>query len=189
LIDLEDYLNEAKIITRTYRKKMQNKYTFDELYSAACMGLIMARDTYKDNKGMCFKSWASIKMKWSVCDYITRDKKFNEKKGAAYGAVVISLNNTYEDNDLSERIIGAINFEDELLVKVMVDRAIELLDERSRNVINLIYYNGLTYKEVSEELKMGKSTVYKTIKKSLFIMKSSIENKKPQGHRQVIQMA
>ncbi|OOM79407.1 RNA polymerase sigma factor FliA [Clostridium puniceum] len=187
MINLEEYLCEAKIAALTYRKKMRYKYTFDELYSAACIGLIKARDTYRDDKGTCFKTWASRKIRWSVCDYITSDKRFNEKKGAAYGSVIISLN--YEDNDLSERIIGAISFEDELLIKVMVDRALESLDERSRKVINLIYYRGLTYKEAGEKLKVSESTVCKIIKTSLSVMKSSIESKKPQGCCRAIQMA
>ncbi len=93
---------------------------------------------------------------------------------------IVSLEEELNDNlkIQIEDISCEINPEESLIRKDIIEslkKAIDLLNEREQLIINLYYYEGLTYKEIGNILNISESRISQIHSKSILKIKEKIE--------------
>jgi RNA polymerase sigma factor (sigma-70 family) len=151
-------LNHCYIAVRMAkrRSRITRQATFDEILSAAFLGLVDAAAHYKEEKGE-FKFFAPSYIRGAISKYF-KELGWNYRSGVLwYSANVFSLS---QGNDIiDERSNG-------------FDELIEVLPIMNRKIVKWRYEDNLTSKEIAELVGVGESRISQILKSSLDLIKS-----------------
>ncbi|SHG93247.1 sigma-70 family RNA polymerase sigma factor [Tepidibacter thalassicus] len=94
---------------------------------------------------------------------------------------VVSLEEELNDNFKIqiEDTSSDVNPEESLIRKDIIEslkKALDVLNERERLIINLYYYEGLTYKEIGKILNISESRISQIHSRSILKIKTKLEN-------------
>ena len=134
-------------------------------------------DKYKED--FTFKTWLHRIMSNHVISYVRTAKA--EKRGFGQRDISLSETRSFDGNDdeyshqstntqnIVIDICPNINPEEELILtekRILVNKAVEKLDENSQSVIILRYFQNLSYEEISETLEMNVNTIKSILKRA-----------------------
>lgn len=128
---------------------------FDDLISEGYIGYLRACKSYKPDKGSGFVHWAYIKMHGYILSYLI-------KKSPKDHVDIDALRNTHIEP----------SYDDWILDKVDIQNAMELLDERSKDVIKLHYWDKMSIRDIAKERKMSPSGIENIHLKALSVLRS-----------------
>lgn len=87
-----------------------------------------------------------------------------------------SINQNFGESDFSlENILEADDSEEKMMERVVLNHAIDRLEEREALVIRLRYYHGLTQQRVSKVLKVSQVQISRIEKKALLHLRELME--------------
>jgi RNA polymerase sigma factor (sigma-70 family) len=151
-----DYIPLANKLAWQKSMTTPKSVTFDELKSAAYMGLVDAAIKFKPALGS-FSNYAKIRISGSIKDYL--------KHLSNYG----SVRPVREDD-----VFSIVN--DEILTNDFFDFAASKLDEPDGNLLKMYYVEQKTLKEIGATRGVGESRISQIISKCHRKLRSSMEN-------------
>lgn len=130
------YTDFHKKVTRYVTGKVPNPQDAEDLVSCVFMKVFQKLDTFDESKAS-LSTWIFTITRNTVYDFYGTRKDFSE---------------------LPEELADDGNIDENLLNEEMLEQladALESLDERSRDLIILHYYSGLTLKEIADRMQMS----------------------------------
>lgn len=168
MIKIEDYIGLAyKVASKFYSKYWDT--SADEINSAAFLGLVKAGKRFNEEGGGNFGTFAKVTIEYEIKESVFRDKgKFIRKtvdgKESYERLYIDSLNAEIKSPKVEKRIelidylVGDFDMNKEL-ENIELEIAIDKLDESSKEIIRLLYFEGKTQKEVARILGVHQQTV------------------------------
>lgn len=146
----EKALDELFLLTKRMLLLMAKKYLYDESYAED-----LVSETY-----------------YKIVKYsATFDKN---KNGLNWIYKIIhneAINHNIKDNRINECELNensdSTNFENEILDKILVQNAIQMLTSDEKQIISLRYWEGLDLKEISEKIGKPLTSTYDYLKRIL----------------------
>ncbi len=147
------YTDFHKKVTRYVTGKIPNPQDAEDLVSCVFMKVFQKLDTFDESKAS-LSTWIFTITRNTVYDFYATRKDFSE---------------------LPEDIATDSNIDENLLNEETLEQladALESLDERSRDLIILHYYSGLTLKEIADRMQMSYPNAKVIHKKALRAMQA-----------------
>lgn len=155
------YLIHAAV--KRYRRQFRGA-DFDEILSDATYGLLQAIRRYDPSQGMMFGAYAAFKIRQTMIDGFYKRWR---QKGILKTAVSIDVLEPDTNPALCIIEKGYQDIDNRDLVSVILQR----LDERSRQLIELRFFEGLTPEAIAHRMGLKKRTVLCKIKLILTTLK------------------
>lgn len=158
MIDVTPYVPLARQIARLVHRRILGRAELDELTSEAMVGLVVARDSYREGRGASFKTWVGFKVQRHLFDWLrTHDRAMSRgdlarvKRGLMEPRRVLPL--AAADSRRPDRADGRVAVEDRDHVRALLAR----LDPRSARLLELYYFAGLTLRKAGAEIGVSES--------------------------------
>ena len=175
MINIEEHLGLARKVAFEYYRKLQEKYTYDELESTAYMGLIKAANNFNESKGFKFSTYAIPTIRGEISRMCRDDKWHFKKRGVPHEMlslnVVVGKDNNIEIQDILE---DQEDIEENLINSILVSQFYKLLTKREKQVVYLYYYMNLSQTEIAKNIEISQAHVSRIITDSLKKMKKSV---------------
>lgn len=150
-------------------------------YASLVAGSVHAKDIVHD---VFLKLWlnrVNIQVKDSLRPYLMR-AVYNKSLNVLRGSARLEMLNTWYDNQIDILTAGEYNPDSSEIVKklydkdiaVQIEKAIEALPDRCREIFYSCYVEGKSHKEVAENLGISLSTVDNQIYKALKVLRSTL---------------
>lgn len=130
------YTDFHKKVTRYVTGKIPNPQDAEDLVSCVFMKVFQKLDTFDESKAS-LSTWIFTITRNTVYDFYGTRKDFSELP-----------EDIADDGKIDENLLN------EEMLEQLAD-ALESLDERSRDLIILHYYDGLTLKEIADRMQMS----------------------------------
>ncbi len=130
------YTDFHKKVTRYVTGKIPNPQDAEDLVSCVFMKVFQKLDTFDESKAS-LSTWIFTITRNTVYDFYGTRKDFSELP-----------EDIADDGKIDENLLN------EEMLEQLAD-ALESLDERSRDLIILHYYSGLTLKEIADRMQMS----------------------------------
>lgn len=130
------YTDYYKKVTRYVTGKIPNHQDAEDLVSCVFMKVFQKLDTFDESKAS-LSTWIFTITRNTVYDFYSTRKDFSELP-----------EELADDGKIDENLLN------EEMLEQLAD-ALESLDERSRDLIILHYYSGLTLKEIADRMQMS----------------------------------
>lgn len=152
---IERYRSTVEVIAMKYINSPLEK---DDLVQEGMIGLLAAINSYKQNKGASFKTYATICINNSVQDAL---KKFSRLKDIPQDSIVEYTDDIIEENT-------ALSAEDEFLAKESVSTLTEILYEglsSFENQVLRLHIVGNSYNDIAEKLEKNPKAIDNAIQR------------------------
>ena len=147
------YTDFHKKVTRYVTGKIPNPQDAEDLVSCVFMKVFQKLDTFDESKAS-LSTWIFTITRNTVYDFYGTRKDFSELP-----------EDIADDGKIDENLLN------EEMLEQLAD-ALESLDERSRDLIILHYYSGLTLKEIADRMCMSYPNAKVIHKKALRAMQA-----------------
>ena len=147
------YTDFHKKVTRYVTGKIPNPQDAEDLVSCVFMKVFQKLDTFDESKAS-LSTWIFTITRNTVYDFYGTRKDFSELP-----------EDIADDGKIDENLLN------EEMLEQLAD-ALESLDERSRDLIILHYYSGLTLKEIADRMQMSYPNAKVIHKKALRAMQA-----------------
>ncbi len=146
-----DIIKYAAVSTRN----MYAKFTeTDDIVNEATLALIAAIDTFKPEKGVKFETYASMRMRGAIIDYIRRMdfiprsvRKFSKELDKAFGELYNQLGREPSTDEIAQHM----NLPKEKLIKLMADSTVST----SLSFEELVYEDNISFLSDEDEATGG----------------------------------
>lgn len=147
------YTDFHKKVTRYVTGKIPNPQDAEDLVSCVFLKIFQKLDTFDESKAS-LSTWIFTITRNTVYDFYGTRKDFSELP-----------EDIADDGEIDENLLN-----EEMLEQLA--EALESLDERSRDLIILHYYDGLTLKEIADRMQMSYPNAKVIHKKALRSLKA-----------------
>lgn len=147
------YTDFHKKVTRYVTGKIPNPQDAEDLVSCVFLKIFQKLDTFDESKAS-LSTWIFTITRNTVYDFYGTRKDFSELP-----------EDIADDGKIDENLLN------EEMLEQLAD-ALESLDERSRDLIILHYYSGLTLKEIADRMQMSYPNAKVIHKKALRAMQA-----------------
>lgn len=169
---VEDNIKLAHYVARKYMNSLPVEY--EDLFQQCCVGLVRAAKAYKEDSGSKFTTYAVACMENEM--RMIYKKKFKE-----YGKIACSLESEVKlpsGNvvELSELLIDEnSNFEEALINNDTLERLMNILSSREREIVIQNYILDYDQMKISRLMGCTSSNVSRILKNALSKMKKASE--------------
>lgn len=139
-----DNLSLAEKIAKSRKKKLSH-VSYDELKSAAYLGLVEAANKYDPNENDCFPAYAVWRIIGAVRDYLREISWGPRSKPVKMAEVFV-----YEEHLSDQPIVSKTEFFEEV---------VKQLPTINKTVLKLYYQEGMKIKEIATDLGVHQSRV------------------------------
>jgi RNA polymerase sigma factor for flagellar operon FliA len=195
-----NYLPLVKRIAAKIYTNIQGKVEFEELLNYGIFGLLTSIERFEESRGLKFETFATHRIRGAILDGLreidplkrgTRSKV--KKLDRAINDLKSSLGKNPNDKDIADylsitqeelldwyiEIDAPSIFRDELITSensaIDLSMAIDSLDDREKQIIDLYYYEDLSLDEIAKILNISISRVSQIHGKALIKLKSQLE--------------
>ncbi|AEE13662.1 RNA polymerase, sigma 28 subunit, FliA/WhiG [Thermodesulfobium narugense DSM 14796] len=195
-----NYLPLVKRIAAKIYTTIQGKVEFEELLNYGIFGLLTSIERFEESRNLKFETFATHRIRGAILDGLrqidplkrgTRSKV--KKIDRAINELKSSLGKDPSDKDVADYLnitkeellnwyaeIDALStfqsdFSDSEKSYIDLSMAIEKLEEREKQVIDLYYYEDLSLDEIAKILNISVSRVSQIHGKALIKLKSQLE--------------
>ncbi len=159
------YMPMAKKAAGEFYSKYHDKYSFTELESMSYEALIRAVPKYKESKKANMTTYLHQAIRWHLNRIINEDKWYLCKQAdrGSTKNTVYSYQATIKEDYRSE----LADKESNVLNRLMVEEALELLPEKQKTIIKLKYLEGLTFDQIGEIFGFTRNAAYEQAKRAI----------------------
>lgn len=143
----EVYDEYGKMIYSVALKLCRNSHTAEDITQEFFLKLKNAAAVYRENTG--HKKWLIISARNLALDHMRKNSR----------ELPVSMQDGEEESSPLSEIPAAADTEEEAMSEMSVNKLLEGLDDRLREIIHLKIYCGLTFAEISQTLKIPQGTV------------------------------
>ncbi len=150
--------NHFGMVVRIAQKYWGHDY--EDMFQVGVLGMIESIRTFKNERGILFSSWASRYIRMRISEYISRDNTisipryriFRRIKENVSGEQFISLDEKRGSNiKTGHELIGdGENISKDIENRTTVEKLLAILNEDERDVIEKIYFDGMSLREVGK---------------------------------------
>jgi RNA polymerase sporulation-specific sigma factor len=156
-------------------KRDKFRFDYDDLFQAACIGLIKALKKFNGQKKVSFSTFAFTVM---INEIFLEIKRYNKQKhiykleegGSFHGETSLSdtKNNSNQDsvefNEMlfsedDSKIASLRNFESEIVDMLLIKERMQKFSGMEKQMFRMRYIERRTIKDIAKELKLKRSTV------------------------------
>ncbi|MEO1783592.1 sigma-70 family RNA polymerase sigma factor [Thermodesulfobium sp. 4217-1] len=195
-----NYLSLVKRIAAKIYTNIQGKVEFEELLNYGIFGLLTSIERFEESRGLKFETFATHRIRGAILDGLreldplkrgTRSKV--KKLDRAINELKSSLDKNPSDKDIADylsitqeelldwyvEIDAPSAFGNELTTSenssIDLSMAIDSLEDREKQIIDLYYYEDLSLDEIAKILNISISRVSQIHGKALIKLKSQLE--------------
>lgn len=195
-----NYLSLVKRIAAKIYTNIQGKVEFEELLNYGIFGLLTSIERFEEARGLKFETFATHRIRGAILDGLreidplkrgTRSKV--KKIDKAINELKSSIGKNPNDKDIADylnitqeelldwyiEIDAPSTFGSELTTSenssIDLSMAIDSLDDREKQIIDLYYYEDLSLDEIAKILNISISRVSQIHGKALIKLKSQLE--------------
>lgn len=199
---IDQYANLVRHHAARVFRQLGGRVPFDDLLSYGQLGLLDALARYEANKGVAFATFAYHRIRGAILDGAERMGALRERarlEMREVGGPAMNLN-----SGIGPRVVGKIksathqrtvvdvelsemaNLEDrnapapdrrllDVEMRAAVRRAVRGLDASGRQVVEMVYFDGLRLQDAARVLGLSKSWVSRVHAKALLCMAASLK--------------
>ena len=168
------------------RARFSGYMDYDDLVGFATIGLINAIERFDPSRGLKFENYAVWLIKNSVIDKIRKldwvpraEREKSKQAGEASIPHIISLEDYLEKNhDISENSATCSSENqcpeqnaERQEIRGILDKALDKLSPKEKEMIGLYYFKGLTFKEIGKKINVSESRVSQIHSKAIIKLK------------------
>lgn len=150
------YMPLANKLARKKWSRTPKCVDYDELQSAAFMGLVEAANKYEADRNVVFGTYAVIRMCGAICDYLRSLHWFGVKNPLMPISAETPIGDE-SDCRISDSIEAKEDGDTETIH--FFEEATKILDDLGSKVISLYYIQGLSLKEIGEDVGLCESRI------------------------------
>lgn len=157
---VEQYIPLANKLASQKKKTLPRFIDFEDLRSAAYLGLVEAANRFNPNIGICFSTFAYSRINGAMIDYL-RNQGWLKRGSACF---IVSLDSKTSDD--------SCNFGDTIEAKKEVKNQDEILEtilfkleDQAKSVLKHYFIDQLSMKEVGQKIGVTEGRVSQLIKK------------------------
>lgn len=165
----------AHKIARHYFERSQGRYDYDDLYQAARLGIVSASRTFKPDAGFAFITHAWTCAKNNVRKHMRDEHAVIKVPITADASTAVRVVDSETASSLLEFAVSNDDIT-ESERSIVLAQAISDLPEKQRDVIQMIYYEGMTFEEVAPHLGVSRQYVHTLMTKGLSSLKTALQN-------------
>lgn len=176
VINAEDHIRMVSKITGDLYKKLNFRYSYEDLFQVGCVGLMKAVRDFDEAKGYQFSTYA-YRIIWGSIRRFVRDdswyiaKKREDRFKEAYAPFSLNkLVGKEKDTPVIDLIVADISEYSNLDLKIALNKLPRFL----RKIILMRYFYNFTWTEISKLESIPKSTVYRRKDKALKILREEL---------------
>jgi RNA polymerase sigma factor (sigma-70 family) len=151
-----DNLHLAEKLAKSKKKKLTN-VSYDELKSAAYLGLVEAANNYRKEENDCFPSFAIFRIIGAIQDYL---------RELSWGSRSNPLKNNHSILDEQPCKKNNLNFDD-------FDEIIQILPPVNKMVLKLYYQEDKKIREIAGTLNVHESRISQILTESKLRLKAA----------------
>lgn len=177
MINVEDYIPLVHKLTSKRYEQFKHKYSYDDLFQNACIGLIEAARRFDENKGVKFITFAYQWIDGYLLKSIRDDKWFlSNRQNRFTASAPVSLDNILitKENGCEITYFDILSTDDDNLDSINLEIAIKNLPKKLKTIIRLRYFADMSQSEVAKLLGMAQSNVSKWERKAIDILRREI---------------
>lgn len=175
MINVEEHLGIAQKVAHQYLKHYKGRYTYDELESAAFLGLVKASKKFNNEKGVQFSTYAYLVAEGEIRNMARGDKWYFVKRGVYQE--MYSLNYVIEpehNTEMQDILQDETDIEENAINRVTINKLLDLLSDRDRKIVYLYFYEQLAQPKISEIMNIAQSSVSRIIRDSIKKMREEL---------------
>jgi RNA polymerase sigma factor for flagellar operon FliA len=195
-----NYLSLVKRIAAKIYTNIQGKVEFEELLNYGIFGLLTSIERFEESRGLKFETFATHRIRGAILDGLREIdplKRGTRSKIKRLDRAIIDLKSSLGKNPNDKDIADYLSitqeelldwyieidapsiFRDELVTSensaIDLSIAIDSLDDREKQIIDLYYYEDLSLDEIAKILNISISRVSQIHGKALIKLKSQLE--------------
>lgn len=154
-----------------FRKKLPKNISFEELQSAAYMGLVRATKNYKTDES--FPKYACFHIRGEILDYVRKLDNYRRKNKIKFGS--IDAENSYGQSIASNIPDNSVEIpdSDDFFLNVR-----KIVTERQYEAVENYYINSLGLAETASRMKISASAVSKLLDTARMKIRKHIKENK-----------
>ena len=150
-----DHVSLAEKIAKSRKKKL-TQVSYDELRSAAYLGLVEAAAHYNPQENDCFPAYAVWRIIGAVRDYL-RELSWGPRSNP------VKMTEVFEEHIFDQQIVDRAGFFEDV---------IRQLPTVNKTVLKLYYQEGVKIKEIADDLGVHQSRVSQILSDSRIKLKN-----------------
>jgi len=157
---------------------------FDDLASYGVFGLIDAIDKYDVSRNVKFETYAQLRIRGAIIDHLReidwlpRSVRQKAKElERAYSELENELGRSATDQEIADKLGVSIDVFHKKISTVSTYSLVsldDLLEQKERRIVELYYYEELTYKEIGKILSISESRVSQLHTKAILKLRNKI---------------
>lgn len=165
-ITLEKVIRSGDGIVRHFAALYGKGLDYDDLYQAGMIGLLRAVKTYKNDCSAAFSTWASECIKSEIRHYARCERKYRCPSAEPEKEQTENSENTLQDSsgllplsEIDNKFCSSQTYQIELDDKLTLEQAIGKLSPSQREILNELYFKGLTQQQTANKLGLSQRCV------------------------------
>ncbi|MCB0344149.1 MAG: sigma-70 family RNA polymerase sigma factor [Bdellovibrionales bacterium] len=167
-----------RLASRFYRVLPHGHVELEELKSAALLGLVEARNRYKEGTGATFQTFAYLRIRGAMCDFLRSERRVSGNRAPEKPESPAPL----ELPDPEFTILGSAHaapeagsMEEAVELRLAVRKiasALSTVEDKQRQVVLKHYFEDKSFSEIGNELGgIAKATVCRYHRKALNVLR------------------
>ena len=176
MINAEDHISLVHKIANQLYKRLNFRYSYEDLFQTGCVGLMKAVNNFDASKGYKFSTYAHTYIKSTISNFARDDSWYMAKSCRD------RLKNSNAPSSLDIRvgeretpIINLLSYTENGFNNTDLKMLVDNLPERLEKVIKLRYFEDFEVKEISRILKVSRQTVINDTKKAFEILREELQ--------------
>lgn len=161
-------------------KRYHGKYALEDLVQEAKLGAIKAYRTYDPTKNVKLITHIYNYINFYLSHYTRYDTGLIKIPKAAFSDISkipeIVDSEVFQENYINEKCKNSSNTDDSVINKILTSEYLSILTEKEKNILNLIYIEGYTSKEVANIYGVSRQFANLTANKAINKIKEKFSN-------------
>lgn len=161
-------------------KRYHGKYALEDLVQEAKLGAIKAYRTYDPTKNVKLITHIYNYINFYLSHYTRYDTGLIKIPKAAFSDVSkipeIVDSEVFQENYINEKCKNSLNTDISVINKILTSEYLSILTEKEKNILNLIYIEGYTSKEVANIYGVSRQFANLTANKAINKIKEKFSN-------------
>lgn len=161
-------------------KRYHGKYALEDLVQEAKLGAIKAYRTYDPTKNVKLITHIYNYINFYLSHYTRYDTGLIKIPKAAFSDVSkipeIVDSEVFQENYINEKCKNSLNTDNSVINKILTSEYLSILTEKEKNILNLIYIEGYTSKEVANIYGVSRQFANLTANKAINKIKEKFSN-------------
>ena len=161
-------------------KRYHGKYAIEDLVQEAKLGALKAIRTFDPNKNVKLITHIYNYISFYLSHYTRYDTGLIKIPKAAFSDITkipeIVDSEVFQENYINEKCKNSLHLDNSVINNILTEEYLSILTDKEKNILNLIYIEGYTFKEVASMYGVSRQFANLTANKALNKIKEKFSN-------------